>query len=325
MALAAWWLFTITGTFASVQLLRAAPMSALVPIAGTMVLLAAVAANAVAISPQQNFALAHWGWASFAWFAMLLWWRHPLRWLGAAMLANIAVTFAALVITRDLSRIDVARIIMVFYGAGAIQLGVAAGGKALENTARRASQISSAEMVLATNREAAQRIHTDRRRRYRDIGHDVRQLLAGLAASTLDPGAEHVQQRCGVQAARLRRLLAEHDDSPSPLLHELRACATNAERNGVAVTLEAVGVEPDLPVKVRRALCEVPIHLLAATRTQARLTVVCTQEPIQVDISVVADAGALPQAMPAPAEIEMFASREEELLWVRTRWAPRSS
>ena len=121
-------------------------------------------------------------------------------------------------------------------------------------------------------------------------GPAVRQLLAGLAGGELDPADERVQHRCSVEASRLRRLIAEHDDAPSPLVHELRACADMAERRDVAVTLETAGTLPVVPVQVRRALTEAPIHLLAAARTQARVTVLYGADDGEVEVSVVADA-----------------------------------
>ena len=55
------------------------------------------------------------------------------------------------------------------------------------------------------------------------------------------PTTRTVQRRCALAAARLRRLIAESDDVPDPLLHELRACVDLAERNGLPVDLVAVG------------------------------------------------------------------------------------
>ena len=175
-------------------------------------------------------------------------------------------------------------------------------------------------------------MHADRQRRYRGIGQAVRQLLAGLATAELDPAEARVQQRCAVEASRLRRLIAEHYDAPSPLLHELRACADVAERRGVAVTLETAGILPRIPVQVRRALTEAPIHVLATARTQVRVTVVSVADPPEVEVSVVADAeadGALARPTGGGAdgahgvEVTWSSEGEGKDRWVRTHWRDR--
>jgi hypothetical protein len=42
-------------------------------------------------------------------------------------------------------------------------------------------------------------------------------------------------------ATQLRRLFAENDDVPDPLVHELSACIDVAERRGLAVSLAVSG------------------------------------------------------------------------------------
>ena len=77
-------------------------------------------------------------------------------------------------------------------------------------------------------------------------------MLAALAAGHADPADPEVRRR-SCSAARLRRLIAE-PTRPDPLLHELRAAADLADRNGLPIELIAIGVPPDLPVEVRRRL-----------------------------------------------------------------------
>ena len=161
--------------------------------------------------------------------------------LLAAMAANTLITLAILLVIRDMTRVDLARFAMVVLGAGAIQVALAAGGRTLEAVAQRAYEARSALAEAATARAAAERVHADRQRRYREIGQAVRELLSDLAAGRLDTADPQVQRRCAVEAARLRRLIAEHDDTPDPLIHELRACADVAERRGVAVSLHTAG------------------------------------------------------------------------------------
>ena len=122
-----------------------------------------------------------------------------------------------------------------------------------------------------------------------------------------------------MEASRLRRLIAEQDDTPDPLIHELRACADVAERRGVTVSLHTAGETPYLSVEQRRALTELPMHVLAAARTWARATVVTPADQPETEVSVVADTelGDLDDA--AGGDVEVHVTRDGEALWVRTR------
>jgi hypothetical protein len=266
----------------------------------------------------------NWAWAAFGWFVLVLLWRSPLGVMLAVITANWVLVFVAIMLTGPVDRILVSRYVMVVLGSSAIQLAVAVGARALVRAASQAARASAERADVLTARQTADEVHSDRQRRYRELGPAVRQLLGGLAGGELDPSDEQVQRRCSVEASRLRRLIAEHDDAPSPLVHELRACADIAERRDVAVTLETAGSPPVLPVQVRRALTDAPIHLLAAARTQARVTVVTGADDGEVEVSVVADA-APPggSAEPSREGVEVNFAREGETQWVRARWRDR--
>jgi hypothetical protein len=326
-AVAQWAVFALVGIVAAVDALhgRRDPVRAAVAIG---VLQVVVIAQLVTSSPDLVFNVGDWAWSNFGWFAILLLWRWPLPWLLAALAANTAVTLAILLVILDLDRLALSRFAMVVLGAGAIQVALAGGGRSLEPVAQRAYEAASTRAEAETRRAAAELVHADRQRRYREIGHSVRDLLGDLAASRLDTSDPDVQRRCAIEASRLRRLIAEHDDDPDPLIHELRACADVAERRGVAVSLHTTGEVPTLSVSQRRSLTEAPMHVLAAARTQARVTVLATVS--NVEVSVVADTDLDPTSVPAsteaiaeadaPAEVKL--TRDGEALWVRT-WLRR--
>jgi len=308
------------------------------PVVGVPVLLACTAAvfansrtDAVGTGGD-IFATTNWAWATFGWQALLLLWRWPLRWLLCALGVNMALCLATAYATGPLDRVSLSRMVMVFWGTASIQVAVAGGARALVRLAERAARAGAERAELLAARQAAERVHADRQRRYRGIGQAVRQLLAGLATAELDPAEARVQQRCAVEASRLRRLIAEHYDAPSPLLHELRACADVAERRGVAVTLETAGILPRIPVQVRRALTEAPIHVLATARTQVRVTVVSIADPPEVEVNVAADAeadGASTRPTGGGAdgahgvEVTWSSEGEGKDRWVRTHWRDR--
>jgi hypothetical protein len=317
---AVWLVLTIVGVLAAVDLLQGRRRSAVWAFAGIAVLLAAVAAQVATCPGDLTFSMANWAWANFPWFAMLLLWRWPLGWLFAAMGANVLTTLVAMGLTRDLDRVTLARYATVVLGAGAIQLGVAWGGRVLESRARQATREASERAKILTAQAAGETVHHDRQRRYRETGQVAQHLLAGLASGRLDPTDPTTQRQCAVGASRLRRLIVEHDDVPSRLVHELRACADVAERRGVAVSLETVGNLPPLPVEVRRAMTEAPMHVLAAARSQARITVVWSGDDREAEVSVVADADVEPAPSPPTEGVETLTAREGDTLWLRTRW-----
>ena len=276
------------------------------------------------------FTAANWAWGSFGWFALVLLWRWPLRWLVATIGLNTFAVFVMLALTDELNRLVASRFTLTTYGTLALQFGVAGGALALQRTARRTVSAANERVELDAARQAADEVHADRARRYREVGQAVRAVLAGLAHGQLDPSDPEVQRRSAIGASRLRRLIAEHDGAPEPLMHELRALADVAERRDVAVTLETAGDVPALPVQVRRALTEAPMYLLAAARTQARVTVVSSPDGQEVEASVVADCGDGPADVPGGLDgvdmlarhddVEVTWSNEGGTWWVRARW-----
>jgi hypothetical protein len=160
----------------------------------------------------------------------------------------------------------------------------------------------------------AEHLHRDRRERY--AGLDTVPLLTGLAAGVLDAADERVRTRCAVEAGRMRRLFAEQDEVPDPLLHELRACVDAAERRGVTVYLGSCGRRPDVPLRVRRALTEPVLAVLATARSYTRVTVVGS--PVSVTVHAVAD-GDGPE-LPRSGEVTVSTLAMAGRHWVEATW-----
>jgi hypothetical protein len=158
-------------------------------------------------------------------------------------------------------------------------------------------------------------------------------LLSGLAAGTADPADLAVQRACAVEAARLRRLFAEGDDTPDPLVHELHACADVAQRRGVAVDIETAaqlpgtqfpGTQfpgtrpPAVPPEGRRAITDLAIAVLVNAISRVRVTVTGTADGVIV--SLVSDSPADPDLPSSPAGLVVDSQRDEQSLWVEARW-----
>lgn len=255
-----------------------------------VVVLVAAAAATAAVPADALLGGAGWAWGAAGWFGVLVLLRRPPAELVALLLANSAVTLGILAYGGELDRIGAARFVVVLYGTAALQLTVALAARALDATGRRAADVAAAESAVRRHRQVADELHAGRQERYGELRRLVGPLLAGLADGRLEPADRSVRHRCAVEASRLRRLFAETDDVPDPLLHELRACADIADRRGVLVDLQVRGRLPALDLADRRRLTEAPLLALAAAERHARVTVVARSD--EVAVGVVADGDA---------------------------------
>ncbi|GAA3036042.1 hypothetical protein GCM10010484_27830 [Actinokineospora globicatena] len=258
---------------------------------------------------------ANWAWGSVGWVAVIAFWRHRAAHLVAFVVADTAILVAGMVVLDVGSSEQVSRAIMVLLGAFTLQLGYSLGAHGLHAAAQWAARSSAARTAATANRAAAEAVAADRAVRYQELHRVTATLLAELAAGA-DPSDPAIRRRAAVGAARLRRLMAETDDVPDSLLHELRAGADVAERRGVQVSLSVVGTVPELPVDLRRALTEAPIVGLSAARSLARVTVVASTQ--EVTVAVVADAPDLHPTTPTGVTLDHDHDGTE--LWLQTKW-----
>jgi hypothetical protein len=285
---------------------------------GAVLLLLAAAVD-LASSDSQVLAQANWAWGAIGWLAIVVFWRRPLAGLLPLLGLNALATLARLTCEGGADRSDIARYMMIVVGTGSLQIGLAGTVHALRGAAGWVADAAAARARLVAAQAAGDEAHRVRVNRYRLLREGVADLLAELGYGTADPADPVVRRRCATEAARLRRLMVETDDVPDPLIHELRACADIAERNGVLVDLVTVGVCGDLPVQTRRALTEPPIAVLIAARSHARLTVTAARG--EVAVSVLADAELDPDEVPTAlaGAVQVGAQRDGDLLWVEAR------
>jgi hypothetical protein len=311
-----WVGFAVVGTVGAVRLLRDTD-GPVWPLVGTLLVIDVVVFAAT--PPALVFLRSNWGWASIGWFAIIVLWHRPTRDLIAVLVVNAATALVAVLASGSAGRVDLSRYAMYVYGTVALQLAFVAAVRALRSAAAQAIEAASAEAAVEAERHAAEQAHRDRRARYREVRRAVGGVLADLAAGRADAA---VRRRCAVEAARLRRLIAESDDVPDPLLHELRACADVAERAGVAVEMVCVGQLPRLPVEVRRLLAEPLARPLSTARGPARVTVAGSPDEVAVSV-VTTDGEAATGQATGRSDVTYTCEREEGLLWVETRWRAR--
>lgn len=315
LALAAWVLYAAIGLAASLTLLDSPWRLPLRPWPAAALALTVTAAVIVACEPENVMAPANWAWGSVGWLAILLFWSWrgwPAE-LGLFFLANSAVMLAGMAAADSLDRFAISKYLMVLVGSVTLQAGASAGVHGFDLAARRAADSSRTLAAWQAAQKAAEQVHADRLRRYAQARQAAAPVLTWLAEGA-DPSDPRVRHECAVGAARLRRLIAETDDTPNPLLDTLRACAFDMERRGVVVNLLTVGTVPPLPLEARRAVIEAPFEALARARRRARVTLVATAN--QVIISVLSDAEEFEP--PAPAGVRVATQIQGGLLWIES-------
>jgi hypothetical protein len=260
-----------------------------------------------------------WAWNTVGWCGVLLLMRAPLGELVGFQVLNTAAPVLVLALEGALERVMVARLIVVICATVGLQLLFAMTGRLLLRTASQASDLALADAENVGRRSVDEAVHAGRLLRYRQVRERVEPLLRGLADGSLDPSDDTVRRATGLEAARLRRLFAETDDTPDPLLHELRASADLAERRGLDVSFVHYGQPPEIPLVVRRFLAEVPLVVLNSAATWARLTTLA--DTGEVIVSVVADAPPdVLSDMRGAVPLSVVFDQEESQLWVEIRW-----
>jgi hypothetical protein len=129
---------------------------------------------------------------------------------------------------------------IVLLSVTSFQLAVVAVVRALHRGARQAGEAAAERDRIAIRQALGEQRELDHRLRFAGPLGATLPLLAGMADGTLDPRAPDTRRRIVLAATELRRLFAENDDVPDPLVHELSACVDVAERRGLAVSFASV-------------------------------------------------------------------------------------
>lgn len=316
---AGWLIFAGVGVVASVRLFRRAHPPVWPLVGGLLIVDVAVSAMA---PHDRLFGPVNWGWGTIGWFALLIFWDRAASGLVATLAASSAIALATVLANGGGNAADLSRYTMYVYGTAVLPIALHYGAGLFNTMARTRASAAAARAGVEAERVAAGHAHDERLRRLRLVGRTAGAVLAELADGRADPTDPAVQRRCAREASRLRRLIAESDDVPDPLLHELRACVDVVERNGLPVEFVTIGTPPPLPVEIRRRLAEPHTATLAVARQWARLTVLAGPEEVVVSVTTPGTAAGTAHAVPVADEgaVEYTHERDEELLWTQTRW-----
>ncbi|MEV0678784.1 hypothetical protein AB0I60_19930 [Actinosynnema sp. NPDC050436] len=268
---------------------RRRPLPGAVVAGGVVAVMAASVPAALALPPDGHFGAAHWSFGLVGWHLLvLLADRVPA--LLAAIGAHLAVEVGLFALAGTPDRTEIGAAGVVVLGVTSFQLGVLLLTRVLLRTARQAAEVAAQEERAATRAALAEQWAQDLRAGFAGgLGSTV-PLLADLADGVLDPRAEDTRRRCAFAATQLRRLFAEHDEVPDPLVHEVAACVDVAERRGLAVSLAVSGSAVPVPTDVRRELTGPVASALSAARERARVSLLRADG--EVRLAVIADAEA---------------------------------
>jgi len=312
---AMWLVMALAIAAGSVLVLRGAP--AWRPAWTVAVIALAASTAAAAASPAGQMLAVNWAWGSAGWMGVLVLLRRRFAEIALFLACETLATLGVLA-WDGLNRSDLAGFLAVLAWSTGAQVAVAAGVKALDGAAGQAADAARSEHAARERAATAEIIRAARHTRWLALQESAVPLVAELATGTADPGDARVRVRCAVQAARLRRLLAEGDEVPGSLLHELHASADVAERRGVAIEIETAGPLPQVPGPARRIITDAAIAVLTVALSQARITLVAVAAGIAV--SFVADTGAGVR-MPAVGEgVAIEQQQDGSMLWAEARW-----
>ncbi|MDQ2584378.1 hypothetical protein [Saccharothrix yanglingensis] len=271
---------------------------------GTAAVLAASVAATAALPPDGHFLDAHWSYGLVGWHLLvLLVDRVPL--LLAALGAHTALDVAQFALAGTPDREEIGGAGVVVLGVTSFQLGVLLLTRALVRTARQAAEAAAERERAETRTALARRWEEDLRAGFAgQLGATV-PLLADLADGVLDPRAEETRSRCALAATQLRRLFAENDDVPDPLVHEVRACVHVAERRGLAVSLAVSGAPVPVPTDVRRELTGPVAVALSGARERARVSLLRTGTEVRVAVITDGVAGSTGDGGTATGRVEV--------------------
>lgn len=279
---------------------------------------AAYVASCYSLPEHGGITLADWAFGNLGWVGVILLTDRRLWQLAVFLALHEGITIANLLMTggTDSTTLLSAAALSIntigFPLAGAVAaIALRTVARAAEDAAHQAEQVRTAEAI-------ANGLHERRRQRFADIYDTTVPLLHGLATRTLNPHDDSIQRRCAIEAARMRRLFAEIDVVPNPLLHELRHCADVADRKGILVELDSRGTWPDPPLEIRRALTEAPLAALATATSWARVTVIGTADLLSVN--VIADCGRIDLPAVAATGVQLKTILDQDILWVEAQW-----
>ncbi|HEX6346244.1 hypothetical protein [Umezawaea sp.] len=303
----------------AVWLLRRRPLPAPVAFGGAAVVLAASVAATAALPEDGFFLDVHWSFGLVGWHLLVLL-VDRLGVLIGALAAHGVASVTQFVLVGDHDRAEVGGAGVVVLSVLGFQAAIVVISLVLRRQTGLAAAVAADRDRIATRAALAEQWERDRRQTFAGQLGATLPLLVGLADGALDPRDDATRRRCALAATQLRRLFAENDDVPDPLVHEVKACVDAAERRGIEVSLAVSGSAVAVPTVVRRELTAPLVVALSHTRTRARVSVLRTDQEVRVAVLADTDPGdgIAPTSPLVRVECDTYGPRTR----MEARWKP---
>lgn len=252
------------------------------------------------------------------WLGVLLFADYSIRLLAIFVVYPVVLTLVYANLADRMDQPTIVRLLLAFVAIGGFQLAVGAATWALRRVAAEASTAALRQSEIRTGEAVATRLHADRDGRYEALRDSVVPLLTGMLDGSLIPASPAVQHRCAVEAARMRRLFAENDDTADPLGDALAAVIDVAERRGVVVSQSRRGRWLQPPDDVREVLVTEVAEALLSAEGPARVTIGGSEETVVV--SVVVKRGDVEDGVRKRGGVRVATLTEGDRVWAEARW-----
>ncbi|MET8361780.1 hypothetical protein [Micromonospora sp. NPDC005171] len=321
VAVAAFTALALVTATCGIWVVRRQPLPPSVVVVGTVIVLIASTAASAALPLDGHFREPDWSFGLAGWHLLLLLLdRVPV--LLTASAVHVAANVAQFLLMGVPERVEVGAVGAVVLATTSVQLAFVVITRMLARSAHQATEVAAERDRMVTRVALAEQWEQGQRIGFAGQLGVTLSLLADLADGVLDPRDDDTRRRCALAATQLRRLFAESDDVPDPLVHEVTACVDVAVRRGVEVSLAVSGTAVPVPAYVRRELTGPVVAALSAARTRARVSVLRTDD--QVRVAVVADADVRVVIASSP-QVEVDSGAYGEHVRVEARWRRTSS
>jgi hypothetical protein len=263
-----------------------------------------------------------WSFGTSSWLAVVLLFNRPVMQLICFLSLHELVTVLRSITLPELSDGFILNLVAGSVGTLGFPLACGIASTALRGVAERAEHASAQAADIRRAEAIATSLHETRYARLAQLEATTEPLLQGLADGQMSPADPAVRRACAVEAAHLRRLLAETDHVDDPVVHELRHGADVAQRKGVLVELERVGAWGAPGLEVRRALISGPLTVLAQASTTARVCIIGTSDCLSVNVVADGDQWQVPQSNHPHVEYAVVPGTNT--IWMEARWVDRS-
>ncbi|MBN6037720.1 histidine kinase [Amycolatopsis sp. 195334CR] len=298
---------------------QAVPLPVALPLA--VVTLAASAVSTWMVPPDELFGEEHWSFGLVGWHLLVLLLDRPAL-AAAALGAHVVLSLSRLVTTAPTERGEVGEVAIAVLSVISFQLAALALARLVHRRARQAGEAAAERDRQAHRKALAEQEEADQRIRFAGQLGATLPLLAAMADRTLDPRTPETRQRCVLAATQLRRLFAENDDVPDPLVHEVSACVDLAERRGLTVALAVSGEPVEVPTEIRRELTAPLVTALVGARSQARVSVLRAVGEVRVAVLTDGEPGETPAGSP---RVGVECHTLGERLWMEAKWRAEPS